>query len=238
MDDTTVMALVGTAAFLGFLHTLAGPDHYLPFVAMSRIGRWSLPKTIGVTLACGVGHVSSSVVLGVFGIALGTAVTGLEWFEGLRGDLAGWLLLGFGLAYTVWGVRHAIRNRPHTHRHVHEGGLIHAHRHGHLGKHAHVHADDQQVASMTPWILFTIFVFGPCEPLIPLLMYPAAKLSWWGVGLVALVFSLVTLTTMTGIVVVVCLGLTKATFLHLERYGHVAAGLLVSACGAAVKLGL
>jgi len=28
------------------------------------------------------------------------------------------------------------------------------------------------------WALFLIFVFGPCEPLIPLIMYPAAKLNF------------------------------------------------------------
>jgi nickel/cobalt exporter len=237
LDQATLAALVTTAAFLGFFHTLTGPDHYLPFVAMSRIGRWSLPKTVAITLACGVGHVGSSIFLGILGIALGTAVTRLEWLEGLRGNLAGWLLLGFGLAYTVWGIHRAIRNRPHTHLHIHADGSTHDHSHGHVDEHAHVH-QDEQAASMTPWILFTIFVFGPCEPLIPLVMYPAAKLSFWGVGLVALVFSVATWATMTTIVVVAYLGLTKASFLRLERYGHVAAGLVVTACGAAVQLGL
>ncbi|MCP4591095.1 MAG: hypothetical protein GY842_10145 [bacterium] len=232
------MALVGTAAFLGFIHTLTGPDHYLPFVAMSRIGRWSLARTITITLLCGVGHVLGSIVLGFVGIGLGTAVARLEWFEGIRGSLAGWLLLGFGVAYTAWGVRRAVRNRPHTHVHVHEGGVLHAHGHTHFKDHAHVHTEDNQAASMTPWILFTIFVFGPCEPLIPLLMFPAASLSWAGVALVSIVFGITTLTTMTTIVVIACLGLSRASFLRLERYGHVAAGLVVTACGAAVKLGL
>jgi nickel/cobalt transporter (NicO) family protein len=237
VDSTTLTALLGTAAFLGFFHTLTGPDHYVPFVAMSRIGRWSLAKTVAITLACGVGHVGSSIVLGVLGIALGSAVTKLQWFEGLRGDLAGWLLLGFGLAYTAWGVHRAIRNRPHTHVHAHEQGVVHAHSHGHVDEHTHVHAEEK-AASMTPWILFTIFVFGPCEPLIPVLMYPAAQLSLWGIGLVALVFSVATLATMTSLVVVAYLGLTKASFIRLERYGHVAAGLALTACGLAIQLGL
>ena len=236
MDATTLTALVGTAASFGLFHTLAGPDHYLPFVAMSRIGRWSLPKTVAITLACGAGHVGSSILLGVLGILLGTALGRLEWFEGLRGGLAGWLLLGFGVAYTVWAIHRAIRNRPHTHLHAHTEGIAHSHRHGHIDEHAHVHTDDQKAASMTPWILFTIFVFGPCEPLIPV-MYVAREWGYWGVGLVAAVFSVVTLATMTTVVVIACLGLTKASFFRLERYGHVAAGLVVTACGAAVKLG-
>ena len=72
MEHATVTALLGFAALLGFTHTLTGPDHYLPFVAMSRIGRWSLSKTVAITIACGIGHVAGSVVLGMLGIALGT----------------------------------------------------------------------------------------------------------------------------------------------------------------------
>ena len=94
----------------------------------------------------------------------------------MRGNLAGWLLLGFGLAYLAWGVKRALRNQPHTHAHAHADGIVHDHAHAHSDEHAHPHTDEARAASMTPWILFTIFVFGPCEPLIPLLMFPAAKL--------------------------------------------------------------
>ena len=34
----------------------------------------------------------------------------------------------------------------------------------HHGEHMHPHLVG---ASLTPWALFVIFVFGPCEPLIP-----------------------------------------------------------------------
>ena len=68
MTDS-IIVLCGTAASIGFLHTLLGPDHYLPFVAMSRAGGWSLKKTTVVTVLCGMGHVLSSVVLGFIGIA-------------------------------------------------------------------------------------------------------------------------------------------------------------------------
>jgi hypothetical protein len=238
MNNPTLFLLLVTAASLGFIHTVTGPDHYLPFVAMSRIGRWSLPKTMLVTILCGVGHVMSSIVLGTLGIGLGLALSGVEWFEGLRGDVAGWLLLGFGLAYLVWGIHRAIRNRSHSHVHAHEGAIVHAHAHGHEGKHAHVHADERRAGSMTPWVLFTIFVFGPCEPLIPLLMYPAAELSGWTVVLVAIVFGVVTITTMSVVVLVVTLGLASLTFHGMARWGHAAAGLVVTACGAAIQLGL
>ncbi|MCM2324307.1 MAG: hypothetical protein NDJ90_13705, partial [Oligoflexia bacterium] len=53
-----------TALFLGFFHTILGPDHYLPFVMMSRAERWSRAKTFRITLLAGLGHVASSLTIG------------------------------------------------------------------------------------------------------------------------------------------------------------------------------
>jgi ABC-type nickel/cobalt efflux system permease component RcnA len=234
----SLAALVATAAFLGVVHTITGPDHYIPFVAMSRARRWSLKKTIVVTLGCGMGHVLSSVAFGMVGIAAGLAVGRLEALEGKRGGLAGWLLLGFGLTYLAWGVWRAIRNQPHSHAHVHAGGATHEHEHGHTDQHAHAHAEDEGAASLTPWVLFAIFVFGPCEPLIPILMYPAAKLSLWGVVLVTLVFAACTLATMSAVVAAGFFGSSRLSWTGLARYGHAVAGLAIAVCGAAVQLGL
>ena len=238
MDQATLFALAGVAALIGVLHTLAGPDHYLPFVAMSRAGRWSLARTLTVTLAAGTGHVLGSAALGLAGVATGLAVGRLEWVEQFRGQLAGWLLLGFGLAYLVWGLRRAVRNRPHAHWHAHGDGTVHVHEHRHVGEHTHVHQDRPDVIRLTPWVLFTIFVFGPCEPLIPLLMYPAARGSFWGVALVTVVFGVCTLAAMTAAVAAGHLGLGRLPAPWLGRFGHAAAGLAVAACGAAVILGL
>lgn len=265
-STATIGALCAAAATFGFAHTLAGPDHYLPFIAMSRAAGWNLRKTLVITLLCGVGHVLSSVLIGVAGIAVGAALERLRWIEDFRGGMAGWLLLGFGLAYAVWGIRRAIRNRPHTHLHAHADGTIHTHGHTHHADHAHAHmaqtapaaprnpADEtklesavaavaQRPASLTPWILFTIFVFGPCEPLIPLLMFPALAHNAAGVALVTAVFALTTIATMTAVVTAASIGLTRLTQPHhllarLDRYAHTVAGLTVAACGAAMTLGL
>ncbi len=236
MEPSTVGMLSGTAAIVGFVHTIAGPDHYVPFIALSLAGRWSFRKTVLVTLACGIGHVLGSVALGGVGIGVGAALHRLDWTEGIRGNIAGWLLLGFGLAYLAWGVRRAIRRRPHVHWHAHADGLVHAHPHTHQGEHAHVHAAEAG-PSLTPWVLFTIFVFGPCEPLIPLLMYPAALHSVLGVVVVTAVFGVITIATMTIIVALAQRGLWQMPLARLERFSHAAAGFAVASCGAAVTLG-
>jgi ABC-type nickel/cobalt efflux system permease component RcnA len=103
-------------------------------------------------------------------------VENLAGVESARGRVAAWLLIVFGLVYLIWGLRRVHRSQPHEHSHAHVTGeqRDHAHPHVHFGEHTHVH-DLQAVKSLTPWILFTIFVFGPCDPLIPLVMYPAAR---------------------------------------------------------------
>ena len=94
--------LVLTAVSIGFVHTVLGPDHYLPFVAMSAARNWTRRKTMLVTAFCGVGHVLGSIVIGFVGIAIGASLHRLQWLEGVRGDLAAWALIAFGLVYMVW----------------------------------------------------------------------------------------------------------------------------------------
>jgi sulfite exporter TauE/SafE len=232
MLSPEMAALTLAAASLGFFHTLMGPDHYLPFVVMARARRWSRARTAWITLLCGLGHIGSSVVLGLAGIALGIAVTRLEGIEALRGDLAAWALIAFGLVYFVWGLKKAGRNRPHEHGHVHEDGIVHAHRHIHGTDHAHVHGDNSRI---TPWVLFTIFVLGPCEPLIPVLMVPAAKESLSGLLWVTGVFGGVTILTMMGIVLISLRGINRIPLEGLERYAHALAGGTICLCGIAVR---
>lgn len=235
--NTEIAILCGTAASIGFLHTLLGPDHYLPFIVMTRARKWSATKTAWITFLCGVGHVGSSVVLGLIGIACGVAVMKLEAFESFRGNLAAWALIGFGFAYMGWGIHRGIRNRPHTHLHL-KGDGAPVHTHSHDGEHTHAHEPVEKV-NITPWILFTIFVLGPCEPLIPLLMYPAAKHSLSGTILVAAVFSAVTIGTMLAVVMAASWGISFASFNKLERWTHALAGGAICASGLAIQfLGL
>jgi nickel/cobalt transporter (NicO) family protein len=236
-------ALLLTAASIGLVHTLIGPDHYIPFIAMSQARRWSRRKTMLITFLCGIGHVLSSVVLGLVGLALGLAVARLEGVEATRGEIAAWMMIAFGLVYFFWGVRRAWRNKPHTHLHLHPA-QAHGHEHAHHHEHVHVHDEAPapaapEKANITPWVLFTIFVFGPCEPLIPLLVYPAARLGAGSVALVSGVFAVTTIGTMLAVVGLGTLGLRLASWQGLERYMHAAAGAMIFLCGISIRfLGL
>lgn len=242
--------LMLTAASIGAVHTLLGPDHYLPFVALSRSSNWSTRRTVAITSACGAGHVLSSIVIGMAGIAAGAAIERIVHIESWRGDIAAWLLLGFGLAYFAWGMKRALRGETHAHSHVHADGTRHSHSHDHrLAPHVHPHAAGAAtahsftVAGARPaagmaasWTLFIIFLLGPCEPLIPVLMYPAAHASWLSLFVVSAAFSLATIGTMLAVVLLILRGLDVigARAHGLERWSPALAGAALSACAAAI----
>ena len=98
--------------------------------------------------------------------------------------MAAWLLIGFGLAYAIWSL---LRERK---------------------KGAHLHlapdpsAERKRRRVVTVWSLFIVFVLGPCEPLIPILMAPAFDHMWTTVVGVVLVFALVTIGTMCVLVTI------------------------------------
>lgn len=217
--------LLATAVSIAFLHTLIGIDHYVPFIALGKANRWSMRKTLLIALVCGAGHVLSSVVLGGAGIGLSMAVSSLVDIESIRGEIATYFLIGFGLVYMVYGLLRAKKPKPHTHTSPDGHSVMHLHSEA-APAHEH-HAKGRSAF----WGLFILFVLGPCEPLIPLLMYPAATHNALALVLVTVCFAVCTLATM---LLMTFLGLKGAGMIKqgvLERYSHAFAGFAVFACG-------
>jgi ABC-type nickel/cobalt efflux system permease component RcnA len=229
--------LLVAAASIGFIHTLTGPDHFLPFIVMGKARQWTTIKTLWITFLCGLGHVGSSIAIGAIGIALGIGVSRLETVESLRGDLAAWAFIIFGFGYFLWGLWKAYKGKAHKHFHLHmdnqEHVHMHEHRHIETGSHEHPH-NTRKAINLTPWILFTVFVLGPCEPLIPLLMYPAAKFHMGAVLLVTAVFSVCTVVTMLAIVYLTLRGIRFLPLNTFERYMHAIAGATICLSGCAI----
>ena len=228
--------LLLTAASLGFVHTILGPDHYIPFIAISKARNWSVKKTLLTTTVCGIGHVLGSIIIGLIGVFSGIALGKIEVIEFYRGNVASYLLIAFGLIYMIYGIRKAYKNKPHKHIHVHEDGTVHTHIHIHKKEHSHVHTDKKK--SITPWILFIIFVFGPCEVLIPVLMYPAAQNNYGLLISATLIFAVVTIFTMLIMVLLFLYGVKFFQFRKVERFTHALAGFLILVCGIAIQLGV
>lgn len=212
------MILLGSALSIGFIHTLIGPDHYVPFIVISRARNWSSIRTIIVTIICGLGHVLSSVLIGTVGIAAGSALSKLIAIESVRGDIASYTLIGFGIVYGVWGLWRGRKG------------------HGHIHLHGGKHLDASNARSVTFWTLFIVFVLGPCEPLIPLLMFPAVSHSWYVMLLVVTVFGSATILTMTALVYAGVKGASALKTAFIERYVHAIAGAIIAFSGMAIRM--
>lgn len=226
--ESQLAVLLPLAVGIGFTHTLIGIDHTLPFLVLGRARGWSLARVLALTAVCGLGHVLSSVLLGALGLGLGVAVGRLEFLEAVRGDLASWALIFFGLTYAAWSFSR--ERRQHVHTHDHDGEV---HVHVYQGSHCHRQVD---ASTVTGWTLFLVFVLGPCEPLIPLLLAPALQQSAWAVALVALTFGTVTIATMLGVVALGWVGMTLTRLHGWESRANTLAGLAVAGSGLAIKL--
>jgi threonine/homoserine/homoserine lactone efflux protein len=157
------------------------------------------------------------------------AVAKIEGVEGGRGDLAAWALVAFGMAYAVWGLRHALRSSKGIAAHTHHGH-VHVHSHGDA-EHHHEHG---MGSNLTFWALFLIFVLGPCEPLIPLFVLPASRGDWPLAVATAAVFTAVTLVTMVGLTAAALTGARQLRLGPLERWSHTLAGSVIAASGLAI----
>lgn len=201
------------AGTVGVLHTLA-PDHWLPVAAVSRARRWDQRRTARVAFLCGFGHVTVSVALGLFALLSGTAI--VEAFGARSASVAGVLLVGFGVAYTLWGMRHWLREKLHGHGHA---------------RFDHVH----QPPNKTVWALFAIYCADPCIAVIPII-FAAAPLSLPATLSIVAVYELATIATMVGLTVAARAGATMLRGRWVERYGDSAAGALIAITGVCVAL--
>lgn len=196
-----------SAVTVGALHALA-PDHWIPFVALARAQQWSKWKTSYSVLLAGLGHVSSSVAIGLIGILLGVATDHVSGWENIRGDVASLLLIGFGVAYLLYGLKQIGRRHPHTHGNA---------------------------TTVSYWMLFIIIIFGPCEPLIPLL-FASSAYGWMSVVITVGVFSIATIAMMQLQVHAALWGVSAIRWHFIEHASDAVAGVVIIVTGIAIRV--
>jgi hypothetical protein len=208
MTDSLFAALAVTAASVGSLHSLA-PDHWVPFAAVARAQGWSASRTARVTLACGFGHVTVSVLLGLLALLFGLTV--FQAFGRRLESVAGVLMIAFGLGDGLWGLRRVAGDRLHGHSHAH---------------YDHVH----EAGRMTAWSLFLLFCADPCVAVIPILV-AAAPLGVLKTAAVVVVYEAATIVAMLVLVLPARAGVRMVRGRWLDRYGDAAAGGIIAAVG-------
>ena len=105
----TAPLLIGTVVAVGVLHTLV-PDHWAPIVVLARQQRWTVARTARVAALAGLGHVVSTLFLGVvFWFAGATLAARYGHAVNLAAAVA---LIAFGLWMAVVGWREAHGKPP------------------------------------------------------------------------------------------------------------------------------
>jgi ABC-type nickel/cobalt efflux system permease component RcnA len=232
--------LVLTVAAVGVLHTIV-PDHWAPICALARRNGWSVLRTARTAAVAGLGHVTSTLALGVVFWAVGATLAARY---GHDVDIAASLaLLGFGLwiAYGGWKELHEEQHHEHAHHghahlHRHSDGTVHTHWHEHHDADMHdvqggvavLHAHDHAQTGRTALLL--ILGSSPMIEGIPA-FFAASTQGAVLLGMMAVVFALSTILTYVATCVLGIAGLQRLSLGPLERYGEVLSGLFVAAVG-------
>jgi len=255
-----IIILSVTAFGLGILHTVLGVDHYIPFAAISKTYDWSRKKTFWVVAGCGTGHCLSTIILcGVCAFFVNALSDYMDHIKDIGEIIGNWALIIFGVVYVIWGIYAAVKNKPHIHKmpngqtishygHDHfpgtksdgslelsdEEGHEHPHRHAHEYEHSH-HGDAVDKRSNKPVIaLFVLFMFTPCEILIPLLLKPPASTSVAVFFIVAGSFTVAHMVTMLTASFLTIKGFNMLPLKKLERYMYIITGGLILLCAAVI----
>jgi hypothetical protein len=203
--------LIGAVGAVGVLHTMV-PDHWVPISILARQRGWSKSETARAALQAGVGHVVSTLALGLLVWAAGVAVAPRLGI--VIDKISSVALIGFGLwiAVSAW---HEQQHR-HTHQHNHE----------------HEHGTSSDIADGRKGRAALLLIVGS-SPMVEGI--PAFLAAWkYGFGLIAfmaVIFAASTIATYILLCVSAAAGLRRFSLGALGRYGEFLSGLAIAIVG-------
>lgn len=192
-------AIVYGSLTLSLLHALI-PSHWLPFVTIGQTERWSLRQTLTVTAIAGLAHTVSTTLLGVLVSLAGWQLA--ENYHDLSERAIPLLLLALGVWYLMQHLRH---------RHVHD----------------HVNARAVRKARSFSALLLSLglaMFLSPCLEIETYFLSAGAK-GWEAVGLVALIYNVITLSGMLLMVTLGRRGLQQVNPHWFEHHENLITGL-------------
>lgn len=235
LNSELIVILTGTV-ILATTHTIS-PDHWLPFVMIGRANNWSITRILVLATLAGIGHVGTSVVIGMMGVFASKELS--ECFVNIAENATCILLMVFGFGYAIWawkrgGHHHGIPflAKKHGHNHVHYHDEYNEHMNAHdSGNHIHRLVKDKKAG----YGLVAIIGLTPCVTLLPL-TFAATPLGFPSVVLVNIVFAVCTIGTMLMVTTVASLGATWIKMEFFDKYGDVIAGVVIGCLGIITKV--
>lgn len=232
-------ALVLTVAAVGILHTIV-PDHWGPIVVVSRQRGWTIAQTARAAAFAGVGHVTTTLLLGAVVWYAGSLAAAQYAREVTLISAIALIAFGAWIAYGGWreaiGHGHAHHHDAHAHLHRHGDGTEHVHWHEHHDEDTHDVIDgvaimhDHSHAATGRTALLLILGSSPMIEGIPAFLaastyHPRLLLT------MALVFAASTILTYVAFSVAGLRGVQRRGLGVFERYGEMLSGIVVALAG-------
>jgi sulfite exporter TauE/SafE len=181
---------------------------------------------------CGIGHILSSLVIGLICVSLGMYFMRITNIQVANGTIAAWLMTVLGTVYTIWGIRQSFKNKNQNNIIVNTAENIKQNQQEDVKS----NRSKTKHENSAIWFLLIIFILAPNEPLLPLILYPASTNNYFIMVLVSVVFGVMTIAAMLGMTFLGIYGVRLIHFNKFERHIHTIAGLSILLCGLAILL--
>ena len=196
-----MFTLIAGSLILSVLHALI-PNHWLPVLAISRKENWTISQTTSVTFISGLSHALSTVLIGiVIGVLGVTLAKNIESFTHLVAPI---ILIGLGFFY-----------------------IYQHHRHKHF--HLHPHTKPLSRNKVIIGLVVAMF-FSPCFEIEAYFLLAGAH-GWEQVALLAVIYTVVTVTGMVVWIRIAYKGLFKLNWHSLEHNAGIITGLTLILTG-------
>jgi nickel/cobalt exporter len=197
-----MLTLISGSLILSILHGVI-PNHWLPVLAISKKEKWDLAETSRVTIIAGLSHATSTVLIGVLLALIGSQLAMVV--KSFTAFVAPALLIALG-AFYIW---------QHSRHH-------HFHMHGHPER---VSNKKRLILSLASAMFFT-----PCFEIEAYFLVAGAE-GWWLVLLLAVLYTIVTITGMVVWVRIAHRGLLKMNWHALEHNAGIITGITLMLSG-------
>jgi putative Mn2+ efflux pump MntP len=198
-----MVTLITGSLILSVLHALI-PNHWLPVLAISRKENWTLSQTTSVTFISGLSHALSTVLIGIIIGMLG--VTLAEHIESFTHLVAPLILISLGIFY-----------------------IYQHHRHKHF--HLHSHPKPSSRNKIVLGLVVAMF-FSPCFEIEAYFLMAGAH-GWKQVALLAVLYTIVTVTGMVVWIRLAFKGLFRLNWHALEHNAGIITGITLILTGIA-----
>jgi putative Mn2+ efflux pump MntP len=215
--STEFFQFIAGAILLSVVHALI-PNHWIPYVLISRSEKWSTATSLRVTAVGGFAHTLSTVIIGILIGLLGYQLNNL--IESISSFYAPVILISFGLIYVIIGIKNLL-----THSHSHH------HHHEHIEEDKIKELSKKSFTAIT-LSLSTAMFFSPCIE-IEAYYFTAGTYGWMGIAALSLVYVFM---TVAGMLILVSAGRKSLNALDnkmhfLEHYEKLITGSILVILG-------